>query len=142
MNYEYAVQEHEGYLKVTMSGVVTTAADMLILAEHIIPEALQRGCKRVVVDESGIVERLSVVDLVAGAEMVTEYIAERGVKVASVRSGENMTTGWTFETLLRSRKMNYKVFDNQEEAVSWVMKESGVALGAVSAGQGMSEAVA
>lgn len=125
LNFDYAIQEEEGFLRMTLAGVVATAADLLIVVERVIMEAKRRGYSAVVVDESGIVERLCVLDLVEGAEMVTEFIRERGVRVASVRNDDAMATGRTLETLLRSRGMDFRVFGSQEQGVSWVSSGAG-----------------
>jgi hypothetical protein len=79
------------------------------------------GHKRAFVDDRGVKMNIDVYDLTVGAEMMSEQgFPLLGLRLACMCRPEDRELYRGVETVYRNRSMMYRVFDDEEEAISWL----------------------
>ncbi len=120
MTCEYDIVEKDAFLLVAVSGEMTTCDEAFSLAESVALQARigKRGC--VLFDVRGLKQDLVFHDFYRLAERMAMIVPSMSVRIASVRSPENKQLGQHLETLFQNRAINFRVFDDYNEAESWL----------------------
>lgn len=116
-----AVHECQGYLRVTLSGALTTlsGADPY---KSVTERADASGCSRVLLDARALPDQPDIPEIFDF--MVRTYpAAPGGRRTAALDLPENMVRARFFEHLMQNNGRTYRLFFDEAEAVDWLLSD-------------------
>jgi hypothetical protein len=116
------VEPKDTYVLVRMSGTMPAGTLKKEIARFM--DAVRAsGLKRFLVDERGLVLGIDMHEAyLVGESEQTVFAATQGYRFASVPDPANKARNENFETLMRNRSVNYRVFDTIADAEEWLRK--------------------
>jgi hypothetical protein len=124
MSLHYSITEHEIYLLVTSRGVQDTLTESLAYIKTIIDSCRERNITHILLDERDLAYHETMLDTHIMAEFIAEKLAEFPVKkIACVPAKRYYSQVRDFETLMRNKSLNYKVFREMELAHAWLLDQ-------------------
>ncbi|MGL1863042.1 MAG: hypothetical protein OCC46_11025 [Pseudodesulfovibrio sp.] len=121
MTYDYAMTMKDDYLLVTIGGESNTIEDVLSLADRVLIEAKRNNCTCILFDERTVTVNLDQHDVYQCTEALAEHLPSAGIRVAVVHNTTDLAIYQCFETMLRNRSINYKLFDDFQSAEKWLL---------------------
>lgn len=123
---EITITAHEkmDYLLIETKANVETKEDLIRQSKLLYDEIAKHEFKRILVDE---LETTLPNNLVPYFDLVKNYVEEfppeiRELKIATVINKEYKEVSASWETLCRSRGLNYSSFTSFEEAEQWLLE--------------------
>lgn len=118
---DVAVNECEGYLRVTLSGNITARSG----GHHyrsVTEQADAKGCARLLLDARQLADRSGIPEIFEF--MVRTYpLAPGGRRTAALDLPENMVRARFFEHLMQNNGRCYRLFFDEAEALAWLFSE-------------------
>ena len=124
MDSQLEIQQHSRYLMIVVRGT-RTRESIADLAKEVVRVSAERGATRVLVNITGMVGSLSILDdyEVVGHEMVSLPVPPTHrtyPKTAIVDLPEHRERSDFFETAARNRGFNLRIFTAVDSAVEWL----------------------
>lgn len=114
-------EPREGYLFARATGI-RTHHSVASLTETIFEKAVELGLSKLLVDVSDLEGTLSVLDSYSLVTAVFKPIRWRGITKAAVVDGSGSRIQMAFSELVaRNRGYNYRIFNDEEEAIEWLL---------------------
>lgn len=121
MAYELKYTDKDGVLVVKVTGHYADVEEFIGKMKEEKVEFLARGAKRILFDDRELDMILDVLDAVIFAESVLEdEVQTEGYRYACLPPESGRRFYATFETILQNRSINYRLFDNEAEAIHWL----------------------
>jgi len=112
-------------LRVVATGYADSVEDVVSYVEPQIGQAMERGIRRVLLDERKVAFHLDYCDTIALANYFEGKGTRRnGFRVATLISDTTPDFHRAWETVSRNRSMSYKIFDDESEAMKWLLGEA------------------
>lgn len=118
---QITIERKERHFIARLSGR-TTDKDLLEYADIVMDAARRFDMNRVLLDERDIIHESDML----GGYMASEHpavteAAARGLRVALIGTPANRIPNKAFETLMRNRSVNCRLFEDFEEAEAWLL---------------------
>ncbi|MCJ2165745.1 MULTISPECIES: hypothetical protein [unclassified Pseudodesulfovibrio] len=121
MSYTATIQYFDNYIRVTTSGSIDSIEELFEYAALLAQKGEEYATTRALLDERTLVNRTDVMDAYTLSESnITAESAMKGVRIASLITPESMELGTVFETILRNRSLNFKIFTDEKKAIAWL----------------------
>ncbi|NSW52670.1 MAG: hypothetical protein HPY85_09220 [Anaerolineae bacterium] len=117
IHYTFAVINDT--LHVTTTGMDETTEEVLAYKQAVIRAGITGNVRKILLDETGLVYRISLGDTYASAAAVAEA-APRVVRVALVPRPQGYQDGAFWETVVVNRGLTARVFPDVESAHAWL----------------------
>jgi hypothetical protein len=121
MPYTIAIQHLDSYIRVTTSGTIDSFEELFEYAALLVQKGEEYHTTRAFLDERNLVDHCDVMDAYALSESdITAESAMKGVRIATLIAPENMEHSTAFETIVRNRSLNFKIFTDEKKAIAWL----------------------
>lgn len=121
MPHTTTIQKKTDYIFLTVAGAPVDFNEASDYADIVIDCFRRYSCHRILIDATDFHMNVDIL----GAIQLTEVLIEKGVpsmglRVASVVRPEKKDSERMLETAMRNRTINYRIFDNMNEAQTWL----------------------
>jgi len=125
MAYQPTIEVREKYILVSHENSQGGNAEPTAFATELAEACDQNNIHRVLLDERNLVYTVgNIFDLMSiGDKLVEELLVFRFHRLACVTTPEQMDTAQDFESVARNRGLNYRAFENMDEAVNWLLED-------------------
>lgn len=121
MVLQFKFEKSEKYLIIRTTGLGKELKEFQEYAQAAVEYGEREGCRRFLLDETGMAHETSITDSFDLAEwLLNKMIASRVDKVACVGTPEDYDRNKDFSLFARNRGLNYQVFETFNEAIDWL----------------------
>jgi len=112
----------DGFLRIISVGTMIGLREAQEYGDRMYAAATRYGVKRILLDERHMVDREDVMDAYEVSESGTlTKMGMAGFRLALVTSPANLEINQAWETILRNRAINLKVFSDIHDAERWLV---------------------
>lgn len=123
MTYTLRTTPQKGYLLVELDGAVDSISEIIEYTVTFVAEAERLDLHKVLVDERNAFFTLDFMDLVKLAEHASERDFHlKGFRIASLPHPDMLDKHKAFETAVRNRSIEYRVFTSEDDALDWLLR--------------------
>jgi len=120
--WTYAILESSDYIQFLIQGEFSVLNDIVECSEAAIMSAMNRGYKKILVDKRIVPANLGM----AGAEALenrfrNSFVQGLDLHIAAITSPANHITCKGIEKLLQSVSIDYRAFEDENEAKDWLL---------------------
>lgn len=125
MHYEMELAEGEGYVIATLWGTRTPEA-IIDATPKVVQYCRERSIFRILVDVREMAGRLDTLETydVAGRQLPSQAGVRQLIQTALLDLTDNLERIHFFETVATNRGMMFKVFDDRDEALRWLLADN------------------
>ncbi|QJB58236.1 hypothetical protein [Pseudodesulfovibrio sp. zrk46] len=121
MAIKYEIIQEDGYIRIVTTGVLKSIDDLIQYGTLMYDQAIAAGIPRILLDEENMEDAAEASTIYRWCEHeVVAMTAAAGIRIAGICTAENFECNKVFETMLQNRSYNFKVFQNEQEAVAWL----------------------
>ena len=123
MSFDLWFETRNGYVVGTVVGRIATPDELLRKIRAVVHKGLDSNIARFLMDERNLDFRLEPHDIV----QVADHLEKQNIQTLGGRSACLCNPAQTgryraCETVYRNRSLSYRVFENEEAAVTWLMR--------------------
>lgn len=125
MSFQPHIEAHEKYLKVTHQASAAGNTEAQDFAAELAETCDREQIHRVLMDERPLTYTVgNIFDLMGiGDKLVEEMLVFRFHRLACVTTAEQLEIAKNFESVARNRGLNYRAFENIEDAERWLLED-------------------
>jgi len=124
MALQFKFEKSEKYVIIRTTGLGKELKDFQEYAQAAVDYGEREGCRRFLLDETGLAHETSISDSFDLAEwLLQKMMANRVDKVACVGTPADYERNKDFSLFARNRGLNYRVFDSFNEAIDWLERD-------------------
>ena len=119
MTITFNVRVEGDLLHVVTSGCHDSLDDSMKYGMSVMAEAVQKNCRRVLIDEHALEYKLATWDIYELGTQIASHMPTI-LRVAIVCGPQNMPDGAFFEAVVTNRGLVVKMFEDMDEAAAWL----------------------
>ncbi|WP_319470652.1 hypothetical protein [uncultured Pseudodesulfovibrio sp.] len=121
MAIHYEIFREDGYLRIVTTGTLRTIEELIAYGTFMYDQATSLQIPRILLDEDKMDDAADASTIYEWCEHeVVSKTATAGIRIAGICTAENYACNKVFETMLQNRSYNYKVFQDEQEAIKWL----------------------
>lgn len=114
-------KQKDGYIRIISTGVLKTLDELIEYGTYMYDQAIAFGIPRILLDGERMEDAADPATIYEWCENeIIVKTATAGIRIAGVCTPENYACNKVYETMLQNRSYNFRVFQDEQEAIEWL----------------------